>query len=138
MTTIQIHDAGGACVAWEVIVEWAERNHVWNPYRRVARRELNERMAGTGQGISSSDINHTTVQSIVQDFGVLIAHQYDLLDEVQFVDEGDPENPVIRGGYVCNQSNAVRGYIAVNITTDKGYNAIMAVHPGNIIERGKK
>lgn len=138
MTTIQIHPSG-ACVAWEVIVEWAKRNNVWDSTRRVAASDLSAEYEGSGCGISSSDMNHRTVSMIVQEWGPLIANHHDLLDVVDFIDEGDPENPRIRTGYVSGKSNAKYGYIAVTVSSPEGYPNIMAVAPQNIInERDEK
>jgi hypothetical protein len=45
--------------------------YTWDELREDALRHLEERVAGTGCGISSSDVNHTIVGSVTQ---------YDLVD----------------------------------------------------------
>lgn len=48
---------------WKTKMDWAEPN--WHDhYRPVALDSLEQSLAGTGQGISSSDVNHVAMDEI--------------------------------------------------------------------------
>lgn len=122
------------------IVAWAMRNSLWESYHRDARRQLDEEHAGTGFGISSSDINHVAVGNIGAAYRVLIEEDLDLLDIVTFTSDTREEedgSPVLITGYVCDQSCTKWDSIVVDTLNSQGHHHLYVVARAAIIQKEK-
>ena len=67
-------------MSWDAKVALAEALDIWDTNHAEARLDLEERMAGTGHGIGSTDVNHVAMGGVEHDITMLIMARLDKIN----------------------------------------------------------